>query len=61
MGLGPSHGCGGQGEKTSEASSFESKLRAEALIFEELFNRRILDPYYARMAEQLDAELRNLK
>jgi hypothetical protein len=58
---GPSHGCGGQGEKAPEASPFESELRAEALIFEKLFADRIIDPYFQRMAEQLDAELRNLK
>jgi hypothetical protein len=53
---GPSHGCGGQGENAPEASSFESKLRAEALILEEFANR-LLNEAMQKIAEELDTEL----
>ncbi len=61
MVLGPSHGCGGRGAVALDASSFESKLRAEALLFEEMFNDRIINPYVRQLAEQFDTEMRKLK
>ena len=59
MVLGPSHGCGGQGENAPEASPFESESHAEAPLLAD-FAHRVIDAVLEARAKQLDKGIMEL-